>query len=131
VLHLPLRCGDQRHAADGLSPEAPPGAGLAALSARLSGELLPHQAEEERALYPAAARRLGGQDPLAALIRMHAEIELLSERVAMLLAHAQRGGDWGVAAPELRRTLFALEALLRLHLVAEEEVLMPLAAEAR
>jgi heavy metal translocating P-type ATPase len=120
-----------RHAADGVSAEVPPAAALAALSARLSGELLPHQAEEERALYPAAARRLGGQDPLAALIRMHAEIEALSERVAMLLGHAQRGGDWGAAAPELRRTLFALEALLRLHLVAEEEVLMPLAAEAR
>jgi hypothetical protein len=47
--------------------------------------------------------------------------------VATLLRVAER--DWGAAAPELRRTLFALEALLRLHLAAEEEMLAGMSAE--
>ena len=67
---------------------------------RLRAELLPHQREEERALYPEAARRLGGQDPMAPLIRMHAEIEALVERMAELL-RLGRTRTLGTAAPEL------------------------------
>ncbi len=105
----------------GPTPAALPA--VVALEARLRAELLPHQREEERALYPIAARRLGGQDPMAPLIRMHAEIEALVERVTMLLQLAGRQADWAASAPELRRALFALEVLLRVHLTAEEEVL--------
>ncbi|NKC31454.1 heavy metal translocating P-type ATPase [Falsiroseomonas selenitidurans] len=113
-----------RELADALraAAETPGPAVLAALEARLRHEVLPHQAAEEADLYPAAARRLGGQDPMAPLIRMHAEIEALAARLAALLALAGREG-WAMAAPELRRTLFALEALLRLHLTVEEEML--------
>jgi soluble P-type ATPase len=104
---------------------------LAAIEERLRGELLPHQREEERALYPEAAARLGGQDPMAPLVRMHAEIEALAERVAVLLRLAAQPDGWTTAAPELRRTLFALEALLRLHLSVEEEMLAGLDAPPR
>jgi iron-sulfur cluster repair protein YtfE (RIC family) len=99
---------------------------LAALDARLRDELLPHQREEERALYPEAAARLGGQDPMAPLIRMHAEIEALAERIAVLSRLGAQEDGWAAVAPELRRTLFALEALLRLHLSVEEEMLSDL-----
>ena len=105
----------------GPTPKALPA--VAALEARLRSELLPHQREEERMLYPAAARHLGGQDPMAPLIRMHTEIEAQVERVAALMHAAGNGTGWAASAPELRRTLFALEALLRMHLVAEDEVL--------
>ncbi|GIX09563.1 heavy metal translocating P-type ATPase [Elioraea sp.] len=104
---------------------------LVALEAELRAELLPHQAEEEAALYPEAARRLGGRDPMGPLIRMHAEIEALCRRLATLLRLAGRAEGWDGAAAELRRTLFALEALLTLHLAAEEEALAELAGEAR
>ena len=118
-----------RDAADaiGATPAAAPE--LASVEARLRGELLPHQREEERALYPEAARRLGGQDPMAPLIRMHAEIEALVERVAALLRLGADADGWSTAAPELRRALFALEALLRLHLTVEEEMLAGIPAE--
>jgi heavy metal translocating P-type ATPase len=112
----------------GSAAEAPD---FAAIEARLRDELLPHQREEERALYPEAARRLGGQDPMAPLIRMHAEIEALAERIAVLLRLAAQPDGRDSAAPELRRTLFALEALLRLHLSVEEEMLADLHAPAR
>jgi heavy metal translocating P-type ATPase len=104
---------------------------LATLEADLRAELLPHQAEEEQALYPAAARRLGGRDPMGPLIRMHAEIEALCRRLASLLHLAEQQDGWNGASAELRRTLFALEALLTLHLAAEEEALAELASEAR
>jgi len=99
---------------------------LAAIEARLRGELLPHQHEEERALYPEAAARLGGRDPMAPLVRMHAEIEALAERVTVLARLGEGPQGWAAVAPELRRTLFALEALLRLHLSVEEEMLAEL-----
>jgi hypothetical protein len=117
-----LRAGAE---AIGPTPAALPA--LEAVERSLRAELLPHQREEERALYPAAAARLGGVDPMAPLVRMHAEMEGLAERIARLLALAE--ADWTGAAPELRRSLFALEALLRLHLAAEEEMLAGMSAE--
>lgn len=100
---------------------------LVTLEERLRRSLLPHQQAEERALYPAAALMLGGQDPMAPLIRMHAEIEALVERLAALRRLAQQRQEWPSAA--LRRTLFALEALLSVHLGAEEEVLAGLESD--
>lgn len=119
-----------RAAGEGIGTEAD-APDLSSIEARLRGELLPHQREEERALYPEAARRLGGQDPMAPLIRMHAEIEALAERIAVLLRLGAGAEGWAAVAPELRRTLFALEALLRLHLSVEEEVLAGLDVPAR
>ena len=98
-------------------------AALRALERRLRDELLPHQAAEESALYPEAAARLGGQDPLGVLLRMHTEIEGLADRFSALLPLAEAPGGFAEVAPALRRTLFALEALLALHLTAEEEAL--------
>jgi hypothetical protein len=120
-----LRAGAE---AIGPTPAALPA--LSAVEQRLRAELLPHQREEERALYPEAARRLGGLDPMAPLLRMHAEIEGLAERIGLLLRLASAEADWASVAPELRRALFGLEALLRLHLTAEEEMLASLSAEA-
>ncbi|WBV42702.1 heavy metal translocating P-type ATPase [Pseudoroseomonas cervicalis] len=106
---------------------APALAAVAALEAGLRDTLLPHQRAEERALYPAAARRLGGRDPMGPLLRMHAEIEALAARLAALAGLARQDpARWPGVAPELRRVLYALEALLTLHLAAEEEVLAEL-----
>ncbi|NMJ43552.1 heavy metal translocating P-type ATPase [Roseomonas sp. JC162] len=115
-----------REGAEAIGPAPDCLPALAALERRLRSEVLPHQQEEERALYPEAARRLGGRDPMAPLIRMHAEIEALTERIATLLRLAEHDGAWGGISAELRRTLFALEALLRLHLTVEEEMLAEL-----
>jgi len=110
-----------RSVGEAIGPTPSALADLVKLEARLRTELLPHQREEERALYPAAAERLGGQDPMAPLIHMHAEIEALVTRIGTLLHLAE--SDWAASAAELRRALFALETLLRVHLGAEEEVL--------
>ncbi len=47
----------------------------------LTERLLPHELEEERALFPAVGRALGGDDPIAALTRAHTEIVHLIRRL--------------------------------------------------
>jgi iron-sulfur cluster repair protein YtfE (RIC family) len=131
--HARLRAlaGELRVAADSISRGAEALPLIAAAEAALRAEVLPHQQAEEELLYPAVARSLGGRDPLAALSRMHAEIETITGQLGALLAVARSDGGWERAAPELRRTLFTLDALLTLHLAAEEEVLAEVSGEAR
>ncbi len=122
---------DLRAAADRVSEWPAALAPIAAAEAALKAEVLPHQQAEEEMLYPAVARSLGGRDPMAALSRMHAEIEALTRRLGALLALAHDDDGWSRAAPELRRTLFPLDALLMLHIAAEEEVLAEVSPEQR
>ncbi|MCU0986857.1 MAG: heavy metal translocating P-type ATPase [Acetobacteraceae bacterium] len=131
--HARLRAlaAELRAAADSISRGADALPMIAAAEAALRAEVLPHQQAEEEMLYPAVARSLGGRDPLAALSRMHAEIETITGQLGALLAVARSHGGWERAAPELRRTLFTLDALLTLHLAAEEEVLAEVSGEAR
>ncbi|RMI20882.1 heavy metal translocating P-type ATPase [Pseudoroseomonas wenyumeiae] len=112
-----------REAAEAIGTQPDMLPALRALELKLRQELLPHQNAEEQSLFPEAAERLGGRDSMAPLIRMHAEIEGLVEQFGILLRMAERQERLEAAVPELRRTLFALEALLSLHLVMEEEML--------
>jgi len=88
---------------------------------RLEGELLPHERADEQLLVPLVGRALGGTDATAALSRTHAEIEHQVSRLRRLLA----GLDIESAQPEdiveLRRLLYGLYAVLRLHNAQEEE----------
>ena len=94
---------------------------MQALLDRLEGELLPHERAEEELLVPLVGRALGGTDATAALSRTHAEIEHQVSRLRRLLA----GLDVETAQPEdiveLRRLLYGLYAVLRLHNAQEEE----------
>ena len=131
--HAALRAlaAELRAAAEAVS-EGPAALGrVAAAEAALRTDVLAHQRAEEERLYPAVARELGGRDPMAALSRMHAEIETITARLGALVALARSEGGWDQAAPELRRALFSLDALLTLHLAAEEEVLAEVAPEGR
>jgi hypothetical protein len=92
--------------------------------------VLPHQREEERLLYPLAAERLGGLDPMGPLIRMHTAIEVLVGEIGNLIAAAHADNGWAAASGPLRRSLFELEALLSLHLTIEEEALAELCTAA-
>jgi hypothetical protein len=65
------------------------------------------------------------------LIRMHTEIEAQIARISALIPMASRADGWSKATPALRRSLFALEALLTLHLSAEEEALAGLTVDHR
>jgi len=92
----------------------------------LVDRLLPHEQTEEQQLYPRLASVSGGRDPTEPLIGAHREIErmvaLLDRLIANLPADDPGPGD----RLELRRLLYGLHAILRLHFAQEEELYLGL-----
>ena len=112
-----------RRTADGLHAGAAPDlAALREIDSALSGLLLPHQRAEEAATFPELARRLSGADPLGAMIRMHTTIAELGGRYAALVAGLAEALPSDAETRELRRLLHVMEAVIALHLAAEEEL---------
>ncbi|MFC5748279.1 heavy metal translocating P-type ATPase [Actinomadura rugatobispora] len=94
-------------------------------------DLAAHERKDERLLYPAVARALGGADPTGAMSRGHAEIANLARRITLYTTEltatgtdaAAPGGDTVPAdiTRDLRRAVDELHAVLRLHFAQEEE----------
>jgi heavy metal translocating P-type ATPase len=95
---------------------------LASLNASLRDELLPHESKDDAQLYPRIAKMIGGEDPMASMSSTHREIHRLSRRLERLAAHLSDQGHDQATTQELRRTLYALDAILRLHFSQEEEI---------
>ncbi|MGJ7440472.1 heavy metal translocating P-type ATPase [Aquipuribacter sp. MA13-6] len=126
-----------RTTADALSEDTTDLTAVAALLAELEAVLLPHERAEEKDLLPLLARAVGTPLATVGLSRTHAEIEQqVSTLRQMLLGGAVEGAtgpDGPARAPqvlrtpdaedvvELRRLLYGLYAVLRLHEAQEEE----------
>jgi heavy metal translocating P-type ATPase len=93
----------------------------------LSEDLLPHEEAEDRALYPVVARTLGGHDPTGVMSRGHVEIAHQIRRLGRLLDELADGGPDEEDLIEIRRLLYGLHAVLRLHFAQEEEGYLSLA----
>jgi heavy metal translocating P-type ATPase len=110
-----------RTVADGLSTQAVELRPVRDLLTRLEHELLPHEQADEHRLVPLVSRVLGSPDATAGLSRTHAEIELqigqLSKAMNGLTDRTARPDD----VIELRRLLYGLYAVLRLHNSQEDE----------
>jgi heavy metal translocating P-type ATPase len=87
----------------------------------LESELLPHERADEALLVPLVARALGGPDTTAAMSRTHAEIEQQVSRLQRLLTSLDNQSMQPEDVIELRRLLYGLYAILRLHNAQEEE----------
>ncbi len=112
-----------RRAADRIGSDEPVTVeDLRAIGDDMTTLLLPHQVAEERDTFPILARRLGGHDPLGAMTRMHEEITHLATRFNAIL-DAMDTTIAPAEARELRRLLYVLDAVIALHLAAEEELL--------
>ncbi len=110
-----------RTVADSLTTQDPDLTPVRSLLGQLESELLPHERADEQQLVPLVATVLGGSDATAGLSRTHAEIEQQISRLRRLLAGT---GDADVTAEdviELRRLLYGLYAVLRLHNAQEDE----------
>ena len=92
-----------------------------ALFDRLAGELLPHERADEARLLPLVNRALGSSDSTAAMSRTHAEIEHQVGRLRRLLTDLDNDTVQPEDVVELRRLLYGLYAVLRLHNAQEEE----------
>jgi iron-sulfur cluster repair protein YtfE (RIC family) len=93
----------------------------------LTQHLLPHAAAEEAVLYPAVARVLASPTATATMTRDHAEIGRLAQELGEL---RERGTFSGADATALRRVLYSLYALVSVHFAKEDEIYLPLLAEA-
>jgi heavy metal translocating P-type ATPase len=92
----------------------------------LVGRLLPHEEAEDELLYPAVAELVGGDDPTVTMSRGHAEIAHLTRLLGRLLADLGPAGPAAEDLPDLRRALYGLHAVLRLHFAQEDEAYLPL-----
>jgi hypothetical protein len=97
-------------------------ADLLEVDALLTGRVLPHERGDEAELHPRLAALLGGRDPLAAISRTHREIAHLARRLHRLATGLPADGPAPSDVPELRRVLYGLEAILRLHFAQEDEL---------
>jgi iron-sulfur cluster repair protein YtfE (RIC family) len=84
-------------------------------------EVGPHEEAEQDVLYPALDRILGGSDPTGPMSRAHVEIAHQIKRLGQLLDDIGPDGPDEEDVAELRRLLYGLNAVLRLHTAQEEE----------
>ena len=88
-----------------------------------------HEEEEEAAVYPVVAKMMGGEDPMASMARAHIEIDHLARVYQSLLQDLPEDGPAPDDLMDLRRVLYGLHAILRLHFAQEEEAYAWLASD--
>jgi heavy metal translocating P-type ATPase len=93
----------------------------------LTEEVQPHEQAEQEVLYPALDRLLGGADPTGPMSRAHVEISHQIRRLGQLIDDIGPDGPDSEDISELRRLLYGLYAVLRLHSAQEEESYFSLA----
>ncbi len=115
-----------RPLADRLDDMAPPEAlvALEATRAFLVDELVPHEREEDRDIFPLLAKAVGSDDVTAGLHRTHTEIFHLVRFIDRLVRELPETGPGLEDLTDLRRVLYGLDAILRLHIAQEEELFL-------
>lgn len=89
----------------------------------LNGTLLPHMAAAERSIYPELERMLQNRHSMTPLRREHEEIRGMISRFGSLVGELH---GTSVALPRalaIRRIMFQLYAMLKIHLAEEEAYL--------
>ena len=95
----------------------------------LVDELLPHEKSEDDRVYPLVATLIGGEDPTAPMSRGHLEIARLVRVYSRLLEEIGDDVPDAEDLRELRRVLYGLHAILKLHFAQEEELLASLTTD--
>lgn len=99
---------------------------LRALEEVVSGEILPHEIADENEIYPEMSKLFPGEDPMATMSRTHREIFHLVDLLHRQIADLPPEGPAPEDILDLRRTLYGLHAILRLHFDQEEGLYLAL-----
>jgi heavy metal translocating P-type ATPase len=91
--------------------------------------LIPHEEAEDREVFPLLTRAVGNDDVTAALHRTHQEIFHLVRFTDRLVSEVPPEGPGPEDLTDLRRVLYGLDAILRLHMAQEEELYLALGDE--
>jgi heavy metal translocating P-type ATPase len=120
-----------RAVADALDVQAPTEArvDLEALRSFLRETLEPHEIEEDRTVYPMLAAAMGNDDSTSAMHRTHTEIFHLVRLFERLVIELPETGPTPDDRTDLRRALYGLDAILRLHMAQEEDLYASLGEE--
>lgn len=93
----------------------------------LAHQLIPHAQAEELALYPAVQRAVGAVESTATMARDHVEVHALTDELGgyreQLATVAVVDDD---LANGLRRVLYGLHHLVKVHFAKEEEIYLPI-----
>ena len=92
----------------------------------LAYHLKPHAEAEEAALYPVVQNVLGSPDATRTMSRDHVEVGRYIEELAALKNGLTDQALTSAQATALRRVLFGVYALLKVHFAKEEEVYLPI-----
>lgn len=92
----------------------------------LAHHLIPHAQAEDQALYPVVARLMGAPEATATMRRDHVEVGRLTEELGALRLSMAGATLAPLQAKSLRRVLYGLYALVKVHFAKEEEVYLPL-----
>ncbi len=89
-------------------------------------QLIPHAQAEDAALYPVVARLMGAPEATATMRRDHVEVGRMVEELGALRDQLTDLTDDQAKVEALRRVLYGLYAVVRLHFAKEEEIYLPL-----
>ncbi len=92
----------------------------------LAYHLLPHAKAEEAALYPEVQRVMGAPEATATMSRDHVEVSQLTHELEGLRSNLGNQKITAEQAANLRRILYGLHTLVKVHFAKEEEVYLPL-----
>lgn len=92
----------------------------------LTHHLLPHAQAEEQALYPVVGRLMGASEATATMSRDHVEVSRLVEDLGSLRSDLVSEATSADQEKALRRVLYGLYAVVKLHFAKEEEVYLPI-----
>ena len=95
----------------------------------LTHHLLPHAHAEEAALYPVVQKAMGAPLATATMSRDHVEVERLTRELGLLRKQVSATEIGARQANELKRLLYGLYTLVKVHFAKEEEVYLPLLDE--
>lgn len=92
----------------------------------LRHHLVPHAQAEDAALYPIVGRVMGAPEATATMSRDHVEVGRLTEELGSLREKLRRPSVDTATTKGLRRVLYGLYALVKVHFAKEEELYLPL-----
>src|SRR5437867_3651746 len=100
--------------------------GVERAHAFLTQHLLPHAEAEDRVLYPIVARLMGAAQATRTMSRDHLAVLRMDVELDELrtVLHSSKPNDAQLKA--LRRVLYSLYAVCKLHFTKEEEIYLPL-----
>jgi iron-sulfur cluster repair protein YtfE (RIC family) len=88
-------------------------------------QLIPHAQAEEQVLYPTVGRLLRALEATDTMSRDHLEVIRLTEELEALRLHLFYAPLSESDEQALRRVLYGLYAIIKLHLAKEEEIYLP------